>query len=211
MKNLVVTVFLAIQIFGSQAQSFSLRGTVVNEKDKPMKGVTVYVKETGKNEIFTNAEGKFKIPLSDTTKQKTIVFSFSGYKKQEYPINTKENDIRIVMVEGVDTESFDVRVKKESTGAISVEVVAGRPIFEADMAVKEERSSAAELKAVSVVEGVAEDRVAGYEKVSLRDAKGSPSSFSPSNIKSGMLTSGEVNDFAKWHLWGGILKNDFRQ
>jgi hypothetical protein len=31
------------------------------------------------------------------------------------------------------------------------------------------------------------------------------------NIKAGTLTSGEVNDFAKWHLWGDILKNDFRQ
>jgi hypothetical protein len=31
-----------------------------------------------------------------------------------------------------------------------------------------------------------------------------------SNIAAGLLTSGEVNDFAKWHLWGDILKKDFR-
>ena len=31
------------------------------------------------------------------------------------------------------------------------------------------------------------------------------------NIKSGTLTAGEVNDFAKWHLWSDILKKDFQQ
>ena len=45
MKKLFFTAFLAINIFAAYAQSFTLRGKVVDEKDSPMKNVTVYVKE----------------------------------------------------------------------------------------------------------------------------------------------------------------------
>ena len=124
-KQLLIVAFLAISVFSGYAQSFTLLGTVVNEKDQPMKDVTVYVKETGKNEIFTNSDGWFKIVLSDTEKQNTVVFSFSGYKTQEYQVKTKENNIRIVMVESVDppdvTDDAGTlygTIKDRETGAI---------------------------------------------------------------------------------------------
>ena len=121
-KQLLITAFLAISVFAGYGQPFTLFGTVVDEKDQPMRGVTVYVKETGKNEIFTNSDGWFKIVLSDTEKQNTVVFSFLGYKTQEYQVKTKENNIRIVMVEGVDvTEDAGTlygTIKDKETGAI---------------------------------------------------------------------------------------------
>ena len=240
MKKLIATVFWVTAVFVGYAQSLTLLGTVVDEKDKPIKGVTVYVKETGKNEIFTNSEGKFKLLVSDTAKQKTIVFFFSGYKKQEYPINSKEKNIRIVMKERVDvlekeenidsrgggtgagksikksavrkTISFsapeivsessskvsDVSVETDDKIGVPVPVRAERPtIIEVESTAMESRVSADKTRTMSGVTVIALDEI--------RESK----AFD--NINAGTLTSGEVNDFAKWHLWGDILKNKFQQ
>ena len=157
MKRLIVITYLAINIFVGYAQSFTLRGTVVDESNEPIIGASVVVKSTTIG-VVTNLDGQFVISLPDTTKHKIIVFSFIGYTTQEYGINKNINDIRIIM--------------KEDSAILSEVVVVGYAT---------EKKSAVSA-GISVV----------------------------NNIKSGTLTSGEVNDFAKWHLWGDILKNDFR-
>jgi len=98
MKKIFLTAFLAINIFAAYAQSFTLRGTVVDKKDEPMVGVVVNVKRTSIATV-TDADGGFAISLPDTTKYKNVVFSFVGYKMQEYNVNTKKNYVQIVMEE----------------------------------------------------------------------------------------------------------------
>jgi len=162
MRKLVVIAFLTISIFTVNAQSFTLRGIVVDERE-PIVGASIIVKNTTIGTV-TDFGGKFEIILPDTTIHNIIVFSYLGYETQEYRIDAKKNDIRIVL--------------KESTALLKEVVVVGY---------------AAERKS-AIVGSIA-----------------STSSSNNSDIKSGTLTAGEVNDFAKWHLWGDILRNDFQQ
>ena len=252
MKKTFLTALFAIGFFAVYAQSFTLRGTVVNEDSAPMRGVTVYVQERGRAEVFTNSEGNFQILLPDTTQHKTLVFAAAGYPRQTYRVNFPENDIRFVMKKtlttaerttseallagraGVDADDTpSVRFR----GSSSVEVVEDLHDIGVD--------SPAELAAVEVVAigygtsrradltgaiaGVETSRPARREKwaesaVAVRapvtadmaspadsPRRPHPDYPSQSNIKTGTLTSGEVSDFAKWHLWGDILKNDFKQ
>ena len=48
---------------------------------------------------------------------------------------------------------------------------------------------------------VTEDAAAGYMPSSVR-----PEAAAVNNLQAGKLTAGEVNDFAKWHLWSRILE-----
>ena len=240
MKKLITTVILAGSMFVGYAQSFTLRGTVMDEENKPLKGVTVYVKETGKNEIFTNADGHFRMLLGDTAKQKTIVFALPSYKSVEYPVNLNENDIRIVLTKGEEipesASDRDTRIRGSATateaGITTLEIVTDEVVVEAEYSTREERETttsvtrkverdAVELEGTLFMRVEDDRRVERSESVSLSTAvvadreiaesETPPAYPHQSNIQAGLLTSGEVNDFAKWHLWGDILQNDFRQ
>ncbi len=179
MRKLAVTTFFLIGFFSVYAQSFILRGTVVDETEMPVENVTIYVEERGKTESFTNSEGKFQILLPDTTKHKTVVFLFEGYPKQEYRINPPENDVRFVIKKVLPAKKEETPIK----------------ITETD-------DEAILLDEVVVV---------SYGVMKKSDLTGSISSArnNNNNIRSGILTAGEVNDFAKWHLWSDILKYCF--
>lgn len=147
-------------IVSSYAQSFTLKGTVVDERGEPCIGVSVIVKGTTIG-TATDIDGKFQITVDDLKSKNSIVFSYIGMKSQEYIVDGKTNDITIVLEE--DTAVLD-------------EVV-----------------------------------VMGYESVTKASIAGAIVTSSDfSGIKSGTLTAGEVNDFAKWDLWEQILTNDFK-
>jgi protocatechuate 3,4-dioxygenase beta subunit len=63
MKKLIVAVFLAINIFAVYAQSFTVKGTVVDESSKPIAYVQVFVKESGNIGTYTDTDGKFEISI----------------------------------------------------------------------------------------------------------------------------------------------------
>ena len=170
MRKFVVTASLAICVFAAYAQSFTLRGIVVNETGEPIIGATVSFKEM-KEGVITDVEGKFEITSPDTTKHNIFVFSLIGYETQEYRIDTQKNDIRIVMKENQTPleEVVVVAFGKQKRGEI-ISAIASEPSF---------------------------------------SIAGAPSTGN-SNLTSGTLTAGEVNDFAKWSLWEDILGNDFQ-
>ena len=168
--------------------------------------------------------------MPDTTKHRTVVFSFDGYAKQEYRVDTKKNDIQIKMtkadavvnkkVDDVDEvrvyESDIVSMTMEgSTDGVAVafesveKSVAIGSTSSAKMSVATGSASSVRTKEKSVTSaGFASPPPPPSAMAEMR-VPSTPSSTS--NIKSGTLTSGEVNDFAKWHLWGDILKKDFNQ
>ena len=98
MKKILITAFLAINIFAVYAQSFPFRGTVVNEDNEPIANVMVKVKELSKILTLTDFNGKFEIPLPNTMKYCTVVFSAANYMTPEYHIDLNTNDVRIVMI-----------------------------------------------------------------------------------------------------------------
>lgn len=84
-------------IVSSSAQSFTLKGVVVNEKDEPYISVKVQLKGLEEVTTITNFDGEFTITTPDTKKYNVIVFTpINGYI-QEYRINPRENYIRIMI------------------------------------------------------------------------------------------------------------------
>jgi hypothetical protein len=188
MKKLMLMLFLAINIFAVYAQSFTLKGTVVDENNNPFGYVRVLVGELESIGTYTGKDGKFEITIPDTTKYNTIIAITLGLRK-EYHIDWKKNDILIVL---------------DSKSIVMEEVIVeyDPPLFISDATI-----SSCKLTGDPVPAG----KKIPTSTPARPDKKPSTPSSATSNIKSGTLTAGEVNDFAKWHLWSNILTNNFKQ
>lgn len=104
--------------FAAYQQSQSVSGTVVDEKDQAMEGVTVQVKGTRKT-VKTNAQGKFTIEAEQGS---TLVITSVGYAPQEITVNGNSVSIRLKedskTLEEVYVGYQRVR-KSDLTGAVS--------------------------------------------------------------------------------------------
>ncbi len=99
----------------------TITGQVVDDKDLPLPGVTIKVKD-GKAAAITDANGKFSIDVQDN--KAVLIFSFVGFVKKELPVTT--NSPMLVKLETDQTGLTEVVVlgytsqKKENiTGAVS--------------------------------------------------------------------------------------------
>jgi TonB-linked SusC/RagA family outer membrane protein len=118
-KTLLIFIGCCISLF-SFSQSITITGTVKTEKKESMPYVSVKVK--GQNTgVLTDANGKYSIKATDTTNL-TLIFSFSGFVKQEVLVN-KRTLIDVVMIK--DAQEIEEMVvvgygeasSKEVTGA----------------------------------------------------------------------------------------------
>ncbi len=74
------------------AQQVQLSGTVTNEKNEPLPGVSVAIKGTV-NGVLTNADGKFKVTAAANA---TLVFSLIGYETKQVPAAGQSNlDVKL--------------------------------------------------------------------------------------------------------------------
>ncbi len=180
MKKIAGTILLIISVFTAYAQSSTLRGTVVDQDGEPITFVKVILQGPEHIGALTDENGKFSIPLPDTSKQNILEFSFPDYETLQYTVRTNENDIRIKMA-GHATPISDIVVVSESRSSKSF----------SSLSISDSRtlSSPADFRSSSPANG----------KATAVDNK----------IKSGTLTAGEVNDFAKWQLWRPILTSEF--
>lgn len=86
-KRKNVTVQPVENFFNDPPPPIEITGRVVNEKNEPLPGVTVMLKNS-KNAATTNAEGYFKINIPENTG--VLVFSSVGYKELEMPVDNKK-------------------------------------------------------------------------------------------------------------------------
>ncbi|WP_461139295.1 TonB-dependent receptor [Spirosoma pomorum] len=84
----------------------TISGTVTDEKNQPLPGVTVAIKNTTRG-TTTDAAGKYSIAIPDD--KATLVFSFVGYEKQEILVGKQT--------------SLSVQLKGEARGLDEVVVV----------------------------------------------------------------------------------------
>ena len=73
---------------GMLFQAQTITGKVLDETGTGMPGVNVIVKGTS-NGTTTDAEGIYRLDLSNDQAAGTLVFSFIGYAVQEQPINNR--------------------------------------------------------------------------------------------------------------------------
>ncbi|WP_264565010.1 SusC/RagA family TonB-linked outer membrane protein [Flavobacterium sp. N3904] len=122
-SNHLLIIFLLFSTFGF-AQKINVEG-IVKEKGSglPLYGVNVQDKNTG-NTMSTDFDGKFTIKgISSGT---TLVFTYVGYKTQEYKVTSAETNVVIILDDEAKTLNEVVVIgygnvkKKQVTGAVSV-------------------------------------------------------------------------------------------
>lgn len=182
MKKIAVTVLLLLLVFTAHAQAFTLRGTVVDDEGKPIGFVKVVLQGPEGIGVLADADGKFSIALPDTSKQNVLELSFPSYEMLTYTVKTNENDIRIQM---------------ERQAVLMSDVII----------VSDFRARSEAIASLSISRARSGSVSADYDRGALL-VKGKAAA-ADSKIRSGTLTVGEVNDFAKWHSWRGVLKNEF--
>ena len=106
--------------FGAMAQSYSLKGTVVDNKGITIPGVNILIKGTT-NGVATDIDGNFELIVD---KGNVLVVSFTGYKTQEVPV-TGQNNLKITLLEDIEqleevvVIGYGTMKKSDLTGAIT--------------------------------------------------------------------------------------------
>ena len=93
MKTLLLLLFILLSITASQAQGI-IRGKVTDENGEDLIGATVVLKADNSVATITDFEGAYslKVPPSGSH---TIVISYVGHKKTEFPLSIKDNQVII--------------------------------------------------------------------------------------------------------------------
>lgn len=118
--SLAVVLFLMLNVSLAFAQEAQVKGTVSDESDFPLPGVTVLLKGTTRG-TTTDLDGKFSIAAPSTG---VLVFSFIGYNAKEVTVGNQSqitvsldpdlSDLDEIVVVGYGTAK-----KSQLTGAIS--------------------------------------------------------------------------------------------
>ncbi|WP_129715420.1 TonB-dependent receptor [Pedobacter sp. SYP-B3415] len=100
---------------------FKVTGTVFDEQNNPMPGVTVREKGTD-NSVQTDPSGRYGLTLTDD--QATLVYSYVGYQQMEKPVagKTQVNAALVADVTGLNdvvVVGYGTQRKRDLTGAIS--------------------------------------------------------------------------------------------
>ena len=107
--------------FETVQQQSSISGTVTDESDEPLPGVTVVVKGTTQGTV-TNANGEYS--LTNIPKDATLQFSFVGMKQQVIEVGNQTKIDITMLVDAVGLEEvvaigYGVVKKNDLTGAVS--------------------------------------------------------------------------------------------
>ncbi|KQR67478.1 TonB-dependent receptor [Pedobacter sp. Leaf176] len=100
--------------------AFTVSGTVTDDKQQPLPGVSIYDKKTKKTTV-TDGNGKYSISLDETA---TLVFSFIGYDAREVSVSASRT-LNIILKESSNNLDEVVAIgyqkirKSDVTGAIS--------------------------------------------------------------------------------------------
>ena len=93
-KNiLVISILCFAPLLASAQQVFNMAG-VVTDKDGPLVGVNIFLKNRTDVGTVSDSDGAFKIKAS---KGEIIVFSYIGYENTEYRVEKEDNKIQIKM------------------------------------------------------------------------------------------------------------------
>ena len=104
-------------------RNLTVSGTVYDENDQTLPGVTVFLKDRAGVGTSTGINGNFSIKAA---KNDIVVFSFVGYESYEYPVSKEVTDLKINMKEATSQMEEvvvlgmgSVRPKISTVGAVS--------------------------------------------------------------------------------------------
>ncbi|REH56454.1 iron complex outermembrane receptor protein [Tenacibaculum gallaicum] len=97
MKGLLTTILLFLVVVNTVAQEGNISGTVLDNNNEPLVGVTIIVKGT-KNGVQTDIDGNFT--LSNTKGKTTLIVSYVGFKTKNISTNSGTKNLVITLYEG---------------------------------------------------------------------------------------------------------------
>ncbi|MDO6674119.1 TonB-dependent receptor [Tenacibaculum sp. 1_MG-2023] len=97
MKGLLTTILLFLVVVNTVAQEGNISGTVLDNNNEPLVGVTIIVKGT-KNGVQTDIDGNFT--LSNTKGEITLIVSYVGFKTKNISTNSGTKNLVITLYEG---------------------------------------------------------------------------------------------------------------
>ena len=106
----------------AMAQDFTVHGTVTDQTNEPLIGVTVMIDGQQTGGAVTDFDGNYSIKVS---KNATLKFSYIGYQEQKVPVAGK-NTINVKMKEDAEllqevvVVGFGTQKKESLTGAVTV-------------------------------------------------------------------------------------------
>jgi len=96
MKKYILFVFFWVSTFIALGQNIILKGTVVDENQTPIPGVSVFIEGITTIGTITNNNGEFKLEVKKDTTQK-LVFSFIGYLTEKIPIGN-QTTVKVMLI-----------------------------------------------------------------------------------------------------------------
>lgn len=133
---------ISLMLIGISAQAqIALKGTVVDEKNEPMIGIGVVVKNTTIG-TATDLDGKFSITVPDS--KSVLVFSFIGYRTQEITVGSQK-ELHVTLKEDLQlldevvVVGYGTQKKVNVTGSVSVvnpDIIENRPITNVSQALQ---------------------------------------------------------------------------
>ncbi len=129
MKQLTCLILLALLMSAAMARQRVIRGNVRDKDGITLPGITVLQKGT-RNAVQTDAQGNYSITLQSQG-QTILVFSYVGYVKSEYPVESEATlDVTLQQdvsnLEEVVVVGYQKQSLRKTTSA--VQVISGREI-----------------------------------------------------------------------------------
>lgn len=122
-STFVLYILLLLCTFQLYAQEkFELTGMVTDQNQKPLQGVSIFIKDAPGLGTVSDAKGQFKIKVEQ---YKTVVFNFIGYKRQEVllvnqkTLNIVLEEAEASVLEEVVVTGTGTQKKLVTTGAVS--------------------------------------------------------------------------------------------
>lgn len=112
-KKYILSLFVLLFTMGSYAQT--IRGTILNDKNKPLPEASIYIKKYQKG-ASSNSKGEFRIRMRTKMRDSdTLVFSHIGYKAKRLSLSDfkKSNRMVILKSKAMHLDEVTVSTKKK--------------------------------------------------------------------------------------------------
>ncbi|MFV0469954.1 MAG: carboxypeptidase-like regulatory domain-containing protein, partial [Dysgonomonas sp.] len=186
MKRILAISLFLWSVASIYAQSFTLRGTVLDTEGEPYIGVSVILKGTTLG-TTTDVDGKFVLNIPDLKKNNVVEFRYIGTEPQEIKIDGSKNDLKIVLVE--DRHALDEVV------VVGYEVMKKKDMTAASMSISADYASEGKVSGVMISEAEFADDIAAGTLTA-----GELSDFAKWNQWDKILTEDFSSYLEKWQI-----------
>ncbi len=104
-KSFLTAIFIISSALGAALHAQDITGVVVDEKDNPMPGASVYWEDTNVG-VATDIKGRFR--LHRVKGYERMVTSFLGYNNDTLHVDNSASEVKIRLMQGVSLESVTV-------------------------------------------------------------------------------------------------------